>query len=386
MNYEINSDKFNTELLSNKTDIKPFLLLILSVIFIPAAYIYVAAVFIVQAVKKNISITGKNAIIKLIFAYVLIGVSVSQYKLISSVYGTMMLLCLYSYYLFGTSLNSLDLSKIKKLIYIVSIIVFIIGIFQYFSPEFAMPGKWVDTDEYQLSRRIYSTFFNPNIFGFYINFVILIVCENLDFKKINLEWIVFFTGILCLFFTFSRTSWISLIIALLIGSIFNKKYLKFALVISIAIFGLDTILGVGRMDPGRAAEDSSLMYRLEIWKACIEIIKDNFIAGIGFGTLFKHISEYSNVVKTNIEHCHNLYLQIFTETGIIGFGIFLSIFYKMAKKLWIKINSQNNAAWITALTVLAMTMIHGMVDSVFFTPQILLILSIYAGALSLTDK
>lgn len=386
MNYEINSDKFNTELLSNKTDIKPLLLLILSVIFIPAAYIYVAAVFIVQAVKKNISITGKNAIIKLIFAYVLIGVSVSQYKLISSVYGTMMLLCLYSYYLFGTSLNSLDLSKIKKLIYTVSIIVFIIGIFQYFSPEFAMPGKWVDADEYQLSRRIYSTFFNPNIFGFYINFIILIVCENLDFKKINLEWIVFFTGILCLFFTFSRTSWISLIIALLIGSIFNKKYLKFALVISIAIFGLDTILGVGRMDPGRAAEDSSLMYRLEIWKACIEIIKDNFIAGIGFGTLFKHISQYSNVVKTNIEHCHNLYLQIFTETGIIGFSIFLSILYKMVKKLWIKINSQNNATWITALTVLAMTMIHGMVDSVFFTPQILMILSIYAGTLSLTDK
>lgn len=386
MNYEINSEKFNTEILSNKTDIKPFLLLILSVIFIPAAYMFVAAVFIVQAVKKNISITGKDTIIKLLFAYVLIGVCVSQYKLISSVYGIMMLLCLYSYYLFGTSLNSLDLSRIKKLIYTVSIIVFIIGIFQYFSPEFAMPCKWVDADEYKLSKRIYSTFFNPNIFGFYINFIILMVCENLDFRKINLQWIVFFTGILCLFFTFSRTSWISLIIALLIRSIFNKKYLKFALVISIAIFGLDTILGVGRMDPGRAAEDSSLMYRLEIWKACIEITKDNFIAGIGFGTLFKHISQYSNIVKPNIEHCHNLYLQILTETGIIGFSIFLSILYKIVKKLWTKISSQNNAIWITALTVLAMTMIHGMVDSVFFTPQILMILSIYTGTLSIADK
>ena len=386
MNYEINGDKFNAEILSDKTDIKPFLLLILSVIFIPAAYMFVAAVFIVQAIKKNICITKNNTIIKLIFSYVIIGVTASKYKLISSVYGIMMLLCLYSYYLFSTSLNSLDLNRIKKLIYTISIIVFIIGIFQYFSPEFAMPEKWVDSNEYQLSRRIYSTFFNPNIFGFYINFIILSVCENLDLKKISLKWFVFFTGILCLFFTFSRTSWISLIIALLIGSIFNKKYLKFALIISIAIFSLDTVLGVGRMDPGRAAEDSSLMYRIEIWKACIEIIKDNFIAGIGFGTLFKHVSQYSNVVKTNIEHCHNIYLQIFTETGITGFSIFLSMLYNIVNKLWIKINSKNNDTWITALTVMAMTMVHGMVDSVFFTPQILMILSIYAGALSITDK
>ncbi|MDW5300250.1 MAG: O-antigen ligase family protein [Sedimentibacter sp.] len=386
MNYEINSEKFNTEILLNKTDVKPFLLLILSVIFIPAAYMFVAAVFIVQAIKKNISITEKNTIIKLIFFYILIGILFSQYKLISSIYGIMMVLCLYSFYLLSTSLNPSDLRKIVKLTYIVSIVVFIIGISQYFSPEFTMPGKWVDADKYQLSRRVYSTFFNPNILGFYINFIILIVCTNLDLKKINLEWFVFLTGILCLFFTFSRTSWISLIIAFLIGSIFNKKYLKFAIIISLAIFGMDIILGIGRMDPGRAAEDSSLMYRLEIWKACIEIIKDNFITGIGFGTLFKHISQYSNVVKPNIEHCHNLYLQIFTETGIIGLSISLSMFYKMIKKLWNKIHSQNNAIWITALTVLAMTMIHGMVDSVFFTPQILMILSIYAGTLSIADK
>ena len=299
----------------------------------------------------------------------------------------MMLLCLYSYYLFHSTLNSLGLSKIKKLLYAVSIIVFVIGIFQYFSPEFAMPNKWVDLDEYQLSRRIYSTFFNPNIFGFYINFIILMVCEKLDLKKINLEWFVFYTGILCLFFTFSRTAWISLIIALLIASIFNKKYLKYAIFIFIVIFGMDTILGVGRMNPVRASEDSSLKYRLEIWKACIAIIKDNFITGIGFGTLFKHVSQYSNVVKPNIEHCHNLYLQIFTETGITGFSIFLALLYKVGKNLWIKIrNSQNNAAWITALSVLVMTMVHGLVDSVFFTPQILLILSIYAGTLSITDK
>jgi len=387
MNYEINNEQFNTEMFSGKSDIKPLLIVISSVLFIPAAYVFVASVFVLQFAKGNINLKNNNTIFRLIIAYVFIGVSFSQYKLISSAYGLMMLLCLYSYYLFSLSSTSLNLNKTKKIIYTISIIVFLIGIFQYLSPQFAMPGKWVDKGEYQLHKRIYSTFFNPNIFGFYINFIIIMVCESLDLKKINIEWIVFTSGVLCLFLTFSRTAWISLIISLLIVSTFNKKYLKFAIIISITIFGMDKILGIGRMDPVKAAEDSSILYRFEIWKACIRILKDKFFTGIGFGTLFKHISQYSDVVKPNVEHCHNLYLQIFTETGIAGFSIFIIFLYKAVSTLWSKIRGyKNNQLWITSLTVLIMTMIHGMVDSVFFTPQILMILSIYAGTLSISEK
>ncbi len=387
MNCEINIKNFNTKIISTETDVKLFLLLILSVIFIPAAYIFVATVFVLQAVKKCISMERINSAYLLTLIYILIGVVFSQYKLISSAYGILMLLCLYSYSLFGSKLNSLDYNKVKKIFLILSIITFVIGIFQYISPEFTMPAKWVDSEEYQLKTRIYSTFFNPNIFGFYINFIILIVCENLNLKRINLEWIVFFTGIICLFLTFSRTAWVSIIVALIITSMFNKKYLKFAVIISIFVFGIDAILGLGRMDPIKATSDSSLYYRLEIWKACIKIIKNNFITGIGFGTLFKHISQYSHVVKTNIEHCHNLYLQIFTETGILGFIISSVSVSKLVKFLWVKIHkSKNNQPWITAWAILSMTMIHGMVDSVFFTPQILMILSIYSGTLSAIEQ
>jgi len=387
MNYEINSEQFNTKTLSGKSDIKSLLILTSSVLLIPVAYVFITIVFVLQFGKGNINLKSKNTTFRLIIVYVFIGVLFSQYKLISFAYGLMILLCLYSYCLFSSSSNSWNLSITKKIIYTISIIVFLIGIFQYLNPQFAMPSKWVDKGEYQLHKRIYSTFFNPNIFGFYINFIIIIVCENLDLKKFNIEWIVFTSGVLCLFLTFSRAAWISLIISLLIVSIFNIKYLKFAVIISITIFGMDKILGIGRMDPVRAAEDSSLLYRFEIWKACIRIIKNKFFTGIGFGTLFKHISQYSDVVKPNIEHCHNLYLQIFTETGITGFSIFVIFLYKTVTTLWSKIRGyKNNQIWITSLLVLIMTMIHGMVDSVFFTPQILMILSIYAGTLSVSNK
>ncbi len=185
----------------------------------------------------------------------------------------------------------------------------------------------MDANQYKLNKRIYSTFFNPNIFGFYINLLIISACGNLDFKKINLSLAVFLMGISCLFLTFSRTSWISLIASLLIASIFNKKYLKYAAIVSAVMFGMDYVFGIGRLNPSSAASDSSFLYRIEIWKACIQIIKDNPLTGIGFGTLFKHISAYSTVVKTNIEHCHNIYIQSLTETGIIGFGIFSFIIF-----------------------------------------------------------
>ncbi len=379
MNYQI-TDSYASELVSNKLDLKPFLLLILSIVFIPAAYVYVAAVFIVQLVRKNYSIKTNKKLSVLIYAYVAIGLMSSEYKLISAVYGLIMVLCYYSFQMFG-SIDEDNIKKIIKLTFIVSIIVFIIGIVQYFNPEFAIPSKWVDKSEYNLSKRIYSTFFNPNVFGFYINFILLLACENLNLKKINLEWTSFVSGIICLILTFSRTSWVSVIMALIVAALFNKKYLRYAIIISIAIFAADALLGIGRTNPVKSVEDSSFLYRLEVWKASVEIIKDNFISGIGFGTLFKHIAHYSSVVSTKVEHSHNLYIQIFTETGVMGFSIFLMMLFNILKNFKSVLSEDSSKTWITAFAVFVMTMIHGLVDSVPLTPQVLMILSIYSGTL-----
>lgn len=384
MNYEI-TGSYLSKHESDKSNLKPFLLLILSIVFIPAAYVFVAAVFIAQLIKGNLNIKLNTSSL-LVYAYVIIGLTASDYKLISAAYGLLMVLCFYSFRFFNASSELSDYKKIKKLILLVSLFVFAAGILQYFSPDFSIASKWVDSSEYNLNKRIYSTFFNPNVFGFYINFVILLSCENLDFKKINLEWIAFMSGISCLVLTFSRAAWISLIAALITASLLDKKYIKYALIVSIAIFGADTILGVGRVSPVKAAKDSSFLYRLEVWKATVEIIKDNFIAGIGFGTLFKHIAGYSSVVSTNIEHCHNLYLHVLAETGILGFTIFSAIIYSALKKLHSKLSEENNIIWITAFTVFVMTMVHGLVDSVPMTPQIMMILSIYTGTLTAADS
>ncbi len=374
MNYEITGSLI-TEPDSLKNCLTPFLLLILSALLIPVAYIFVAAVFIVGLFRKNNRIREMGRLDILVCAYVATGLISSDYKLISAVYAVIMLLCLYAFHIFS-SLNSNQLGKLRSLLLIVSLAVFIIGILQYFSPGFSIPSKWVDSGEYSINRRIYSTFYNPNVFGFYISFIILIACENLDFRKINLESAVFVIGTACLILTFSRTSWVSLLTGLSAAALRDKKYIKYILISAIAIFGADALMGIGRANPARAMEDSSFLYRLDVWKACIEIIKDNFVSGIGFGTLFMHISEYSSSVSTKIEHCHNIYLQILTETGFLGFSIFSMIAAGIFKKL------KN----ITAIAMLAMTMVSGLVDSIPLTPQIMIMLSMYAGTLNAQSR
>lgn len=369
-----------------------YILLILSIVFIPAAYVFAAAVFVVHISKgecKVLNSIKSNSSLVVVFIYIVIGIVFSKYILISFLYGIMMFLCLYSIGLSSVYMEQAYLQNLKKIIYLVSLVVFIIGIMQYLNPDFVMPKKWADIEEFKLKKRIYSTFFNPNVFGFYINIVIIVACENISIRsKSNIEKIVFASGIVCLFLTFSRTAWLSLIISLIIsGCVFNKKYFKFALIISLIILGSDKALNIGRSDPSKVIEDTSILYRFEIWKACFKIISDNVITGIGFGTLFKYITAYSDTVKSNIEHCHNIYIQILTETGVIGFSGFLFILYNLIGSLWVKARrNRNNKSVVTSFTIIVMVMIHGTVDSVFLTPQIMMILSIYAGVMSRKER
>lgn len=376
MNYEI----INTHLLeSDKSNIKLYLLLILSIVFIPAAYVFVAAVFTVHVIK-GIHKIKNDKLSLLVYAYVSIGLITSEYKLISAFFALLMVLCFYSFKIFS-SMNAENIMKLKKLFLTVSIIIFIIGGIQYINPEYSMPTKWVDVNEYNLNKRIYSTFFNPNIFGFFINLSLILACETLSIKKVNLEWFVFTLGIMCLILTFSRSSWISLIISLIGASLFNRKYLKYALIISIAIIGFDSFHGVGRINPSKINSDSSFLYRFEVWKTSIHIIMDNPLTGIGFGTLFKYVGDYSTVVSPKIEHSHNIYIQVLTETGVLGFSIFLTLIFNVLMNFKKNLYNNRNKQWITPFAIFIMAITHGMADSVPLTPQIMMILSMYAGSL-----
>ena len=76
-------------------------------------------------------------------------------------------------------------------------------------------------------------------------------------------------------------------------------------------------------------QEKSTNYRLELWSSAIEIIKDNPFIGVGIGNYKVNSLEY---VKSMLKdytipfHTHNDFLQIFSETGILG-GLFYFFFF-----------------------------------------------------------
>lgn len=376
-----------------------YILIILSILFMPFAYIYAIYLILKDFIKKDFRIIRyikNNKYLIFISISILISIVFSKYISISSLFGVMIFVCIsavsYVAASFNTEqLNNSDGFNIKKLlllVYITTLIVYIIGAFQMIDPMYIMPKKWVDVSEYNVSKRMYSSFFNPNVFGFYINIVIITICTRMNIDKSKkdrkfdiLAMLTFISSIICLFLTFSRAAWLSLVLALfLIGVLFDKKYIFISLLISVFIFGADALLGIDRANIVKLSDDSSLSYRLELWRISLKVIKDNFITGIGFGTFFKYTGLYSDIVKKYIEHCHNIYLQIFMETGIIGFSIFIGTLYSLVKKLLKEcFKDKYNRFYIFLLLILTMTLIHGLIDSVSLTPQIMMILSLIAG-------
>ncbi len=72
---------------------------------------------------------------------------------------------------------------------------------------------------------------------------------------------------------------------------------------------------------------SSELQRVELWRNSIEIIKENFLYGVGTGDFEKEFAD--NLCKSNSQLCnsgyksHNQYLNIFVTFGLLGFILFL---------------------------------------------------------------
>lgn len=108
--------------------------------------------------------------------------------------------------------------------------------------------------------------------------------------------------------TYSRGSLISYVLVFLVISIFWYKkpvHAFLALVFSagVSYLNLDTLIQRGTS------------YRGEIWQRSLELIQDNFWLGVGNGTALGMPYGKNHTAP----HAHNLYLDMFTRSGIIGF-------------------------------------------------------------------
>lgn len=122
-------------------------------------------------------------------------------------------------------------------------------------------------------------------------------------------------------------------------------------------------------------KDSSTSFRLNVYQSAIDMVKDNWLVGIGLGNQnFREI--YGLYMRTGFDalSAYSVFLEIAVESGIFALLAFLSFLgtfcFKSVK--FILNNKDLHLVIIVAtsfMTVLAI-MLHGLVDTIFFRPQV----------------
>lgn len=272
-----------------------------------------------------------------------------------------------------------DLNTLLTILVITATISSLYGIYQYIT-GLKMTDRWVDeAGNPGIVTRVFSVFDNPNVLAEYLIMTIPISIALLwNSKKACKKIIFLFTTIILvtgLGLTYSRGGWLGFAFGIFIFILFTEKRLLFILLplgLLVLPFLPATILN--RILSIKDIADSSTSSRFGIWLTAINIIKDNWMAGIGLGSNpFRNA--YRHYVRSSFVyyHAHNTYLQTAVEMGVAGLIVlFMLIFiiYKYSikdlikgKDRWVKIVTAGILSGLSAI------FIHSFFDSIFFMPK-----------------
>lgn len=251
----------------------------------------------------------------------------------------------------------------------------------------------------QIMTRVYGTLkpYNPNLLGgyFVVGLPAVLCCAiGLFIKKYYKLALIFVIGSFlatsALIFTGCRGAYIAFFVMLsalfaISLKFFWTNYKKNCLtVIGLGITAMTTLILASTSLRARILSifamrsDSSNSFRFNVYQASWEMFKDNWLLGIGVGNKnFREI--YGLYMKTGFDalSAYNIYLETAVESGIfalIAFLIYLGMqIYNCIKFIFTSKDIIKILLVLCAFLSLIGVMSHGMVDTVFYRPQIQLI-------------
>lgn len=173
--------------------------------------------------------------------------------------------------------------------------------------------------------------------GFLIITIPILFCSILEWKQKTTSLvicIVFFTiSFLGLLLNVTRGAWLAVAITLPIISILYDRSLKKILFLIAFIVATSLVFMANPHLQQRAESITSTTFqsnteRLLMWNSALHMLKDHPAFGVGIGQYAeKYINEYRSVEAKEIQrHCHNNFLQMLAENGLIGFLGFVFLF------------------------------------------------------------
>lgn len=260
-------------------------------------------------------------------------------------------------------------------------------------------ATWTDpTSSSAESTRIYSYLGNPNLFaGYLIPAVGLSAAACFAWQRWLpklLAIVMFLVNVAALIMTYSRGAWIGLVaggfvLTLLLvwwwSDRLPTKLRPWALPGVVGLSAAVVLLAVAIVPPIRdrvatmfvGRGDSSNNFRINVWAAVLDMIRDRPVLGIGPGnSIFNKIYPLYMRPKFSALSSYSVLLEVTVEAGLIGLFSFLWLLYVTTYQALTQIKRlhttrSGDAFWLMAvLASAAGLMAHGLFDTVFYRPAI----------------
>lgn len=222
-----------------------------------------------------------------------------------------------------------------RLLILGGVLIAVFGLLQYFFYPKLRNLYYLGWDPHE--NRLFGTFFDPNFTGVILVLtLILITIFAFDksahlFNFVNGAWVITY---LSLMFTYSRSSYLAYLTAMLTIGVIKKSW-KF--IAAILIIFTITLLLLPR-PPGEGVKlerTSTINARFANYQQILTIIKDHALFGVGFNSLRYAKRDYGFLDKETWQETHSAagadssFLFIWATTGIFGLISYLWLWWKI---------------------------------------------------------
>lgn len=250
--------------------------------------------------------------------------------------------------------------KVIRFSVIAGLIWMVIGLWQQVAGV-STPAHWLEQGQSLfISVRSYSVFGNPNIYGLYL---VSILCFAFAGTKSGegiysaVSWVVLVLAPVSLFFTYSRTAWLLSLLGLILWS--GKGFVARRKRFIFLWWGLFLMIPGFKARIGGLSNlfESTFWFRVQIWRNMPLMIADFLWWGAGPGSFHEVYRSYLTGMAP-VEHGHQLYLQLWLESGLFS----LAAFFRVIAKNMVGLNRLSSITKATAL-VIVLWLIAGFLET-----------------------
>ena len=234
--------------------------------------------------------------------------------------------------------------------------------------------------------RVWSFYENPNTFA---EVLLLLIPVAIAYMLCSKGWLGRFLGFfsaavgcVAMAMTYSRASWVGLAFAAVVFVVlWNRKLIPFGILAALVVLAIlpDTVFN--RILTIFNTSDTSTNSRFPLYQAAGEFLQQRPVLGAGLGSdaVRQAIGDLNLFHgKDHFVHCHNIYLQVWCETGLVGVISFVGgILWTFKKRC--RAVARATCDPVVRMTILGGaaalmgTMVCGLADYIWNYPRVMLI-------------